>query len=186
MKPKVRNFFRNWHRDIAYFFVGLILSFSISGIALNHRRTWNSREFTYNAEPIKLKLPANAEEITEEFIKTSLLPEIDMGNPYEGFRIRNGTLRIIFEDARAEVNVETGEGEKEWVGRRIGLAEMADLHQTTNVKWIWYSDIFGVAMIFISISGMFIAGGKQSFRKRGWWLALIGLVFPLIFLFILA
>lgn len=184
MNQKVRNFSRNWHRDIAYFFVGLILSFSISGIALNHRRTFNSREFTYNAEPIALKLPANAEEITEEFVQT-LLPEIGMGNPYEGFRIRGGTLRIIYEDARAEVSIETGQGEKEWVGRRIGLAEMADLHQTTNPAWIWYSDIFGVAMIFIAITGMFISGGQKSFRKRGWYLALIGLVFPLIFLFIL-
>jgi len=185
MNAKAREFSRKWHRDIAYFFVGLILSFSISGIALNHRRTFSSREFTYNAEAIQLNMPDKPEDINEEFVQ-SLLPAIDMGNPYEGFRVRNGTLRVIFEDARAEVSIETGAGEKEWVGRKIGLAEMADLHQTTNPAWIWYSDIFGIAMIFISVSGMFISGGKTSFKKRGWWLALIGLVFPLIFLFILA
>ena len=31
-------FIRKWHRDLGYFFVGLTLSFSLSGIALNHRR----------------------------------------------------------------------------------------------------------------------------------------------------
>lgn len=185
MNPKVRNFSRNWHRDIAYFFVGLILSFSISGIALNHRRTFSSREFTYNAEPIRVNMPDDPNAITEEFVK-GLIPQIGMGNPYEGFRVRNGTLRVIYEKARAEIDIETGEGEKEWVGRKYVLAEMADLHQTTNPAWIWYSDIFGIAMIFISITGMFISGGKTSFKKRGWWLALIGLVFPLIFLFFIA
>lgn len=184
MNPKVRNFSRNWHRDIAYFFVGLILSFSISGIALNHRRTFNSREFTYSAEPISVSLPNNPEDITEEIIQ-SLLPEIGMGNPYEGFRVRGNTLLVIYEDARAEIDVTTGQGEKEWVGRRIGLAEMADLHQTTNPAWVWYSDIFGIAMIFIAITGMFISGGKTSFKRRGWILAVVGLVFPLIFLFII-
>ena len=185
MKPAVRNFSRNWHRDVAYFFVGLIISFSISGIALNHRRTFDSRTFTYGAEPISVTLPADPEDITEEYVQ-SLLPEIGMGNPYEGFRLRNGTLRIIYDKARAEIDLKTGEGEKEWTGRRIGLAEMADLHQTTNPNWIWYSDIFGIAMIFIAVTGMFISGGKNSFRKRGWYLALIGVVFPLIFLFLLA
>ena len=108
-----------------------------------------------------------------------------MGNKYEGFQVRNGTLRIIYEKARAEVSLETGKGEKEWVGRRVGLAEMADLHQTTNPAWIWYSDIFGIAMILIAVSGMFISGGKTSFKSRGWKLAVVGVVFPLVFLFFL-
>jgi hypothetical protein len=63
---------------------------------------------------------------------------------------------------------------------------MADLHQTTNSAWIWYSDIFGGAMIIIALTGMFIASGKYSFKKRGWWLALAGVAFPLVFLFWLA
>jgi hypothetical protein len=181
---KFRNLSRNWHRDIAYFFVGLIISFSISGIALNHRRTFNSREFVYSAEPVKVQMPANAEDITEEFVQ-SILPVLDIGNKYEGFQVRGNSLRVIYEDARAEIDLQTGEGEKEWTGRRIGLAEMADLHQTTNPAWIWYSDIFGIAMILISISGMFISGGKTSFKKRGWKLSVVGVIFPLVFLFFL-
>jgi len=183
---KFRTLSRNWHRDIAYFFVGLIISFAISGIALNHRRTFDSRRFTYSAEPIQLQLPANADDITEEYVQDVLVPAIEMGNKYEGFQVRSGSLRIIYEKARAEVSLETGKGEKEWVGRRIGLAEMADLHQTTNPAWIWYSDIFGIAMIIIAVSGMFISGGKHSFKQRGWKLAVVGIVFPLIFLFFIA
>ena len=181
---KFSNFCREYHRDIAYFFVGLLIAFSISGITLNHRRTFSSRTFAYGTEQIKLQLPSNQEEITEEYIQ-SVLPVLDIGNPYEGFRIQNGSLRILFDKARAEVSLDTGEGEKEWLGRKYVLAEMADLHQTTNPAWIWYSDIFGIAMLFIAISGMFISRGDTSFKKRGWKLAVAGIVFPLIFLFLL-
>lgn len=185
MNQKLRNFSRNWHRDIAYVFVGLIISFSISGIALNHRRDFNSRQYTYQTDPLKLVLTQNREEITEEYVKT-LIPTIGIGNEFRTFRIQDEKLRIFFEDALSEVDLESGKGQTQFFGRRIGLAEMADLHQTTNPYWIWYSDIFGVAMIFIALSGMFISGGNTSFKKRGWYLALAGIVFPLIFLFVLA
>ncbi len=182
---KFRNLSRNWHRDIAYFFVGLIIAFAISGIALNHRRTFSSREFSYGVEKIKLTLPQNPDEINETFIQ-SILPTLDIGNAYEGFRVQNGSLRILFDKARVEVNLQTGEGEKEWIGRKYVLAEMADLHQSTTPAWIWYSDIFGIAMIIIASSGMFISGGETSFKKRGWKFALVGILFPLTFLFFIA
>mgnify|MGYP000906704477 FL=1 len=57
------------------------------------------------------------------------------------------------------------------------------LHKTTNKAWIWYSDIFGAGIILIAITGMLIPIGKNGFKKRGWKLALAGLLFPLIFLF---
>ncbi|MDW7692301.1 PepSY-associated TM helix domain-containing protein [Flammeovirgaceae bacterium SG7u.111] len=185
MSKKFKTFCRNYHRDIAYVFVGLILAFSISGIALNHRRSFNSRQFTMTSESLTLKLPQGVEEYDDEVAK-SLIPQIGIGNEYRRVRVQEGRLKIYFEDAMADVSLETGEGQLDFFGRRYGLAEMADLHQTTNPAWIWYSDIFGVAMIFIAISGMFISSGKFSFKKRGWWMALAGAVFPLIFLFFLA
>jgi hypothetical protein len=56
------------------------------------------------------------------------------------------------------------------------------LHKTTNKFWIWYSDIFGAAMLLIAITGILIPTGKKGFNKRGWKLALAGLIFPLLFL----
>ena len=184
MKTPSKNFFRKWHRDIAYFYVGLILSFSISGIALNHRRTFDSRKYVYQSESFQFSLPKAAEAITDDYIQ-GVLPEIGVTNDFRSYRVRDGVLRIFYEDAIVDINVETGEGEKEFLRKRILLGEMADLHQTTNKWWVWYSDIFGIGMILIACSGMFIAGGKDSFKKRGWYLAIIGLVFPLIFLILL-
>jgi len=56
------------------------------------------------------------------------------------------------------------------------------LHKSTNSFWIWYSDIFGVAMLLIAVTGMLIPAGKYGFKKRGWKLAVAGMLFPLLFL----
>ena len=43
---------RSLHRDIAYFYVGLIIAFSFSGIILNHRQDWYPMDYTYEATSI--------------------------------------------------------------------------------------------------------------------------------------
>lgn len=48
---------RQIHRDVAYFYVGLILAFSFSGIILNHRQSWYPTEYAYESEEVTLKIP---------------------------------------------------------------------------------------------------------------------------------
>jgi len=175
---------RKWHRDIAYYFLGMILSFAISGIALNHRTTFNSRSYIYQSEPLQITLDKNATDIDDDYVRT-LLPMVGIENEYRSFRMRDNELRIYYKDAQANIDINSGRGEREFLKKRILLAEIADLHQTTNEWWIWYSDIFGVAMVCLALSGACIASGKNSFKKRGWWLTLIGFTFPLIFLIFL-
>jgi len=56
------------HRDIAYFFFGLIIAFALSGVFLNHRRSWNPRNFTYKNEAVSIELPQNKKEITKDYL----------------------------------------------------------------------------------------------------------------------
>lgn len=176
---------RSFHRDTAYFYVGLIISFSISGIALNHRATWNPREYIVSSTEIFVDVPTSAELIDEEYIKALALGW-KMGSDYESFRIRGEDARIYFDGAVVDFNVKTGKGVLETIRKRPLLSEMTLLHQTTNRSWIWYSDIFGFGMLSIAITGMFIAKGKESFRRRGWKFAIVGVIFPLLFLVLLA
>ena len=84
-----------------------------------------------------------------------------------------------------EVDAKSGKGSIEWYRKRAVLGQMTQLHKDTNAFWIWYSDIFGVAMLVIAISGMLmIKKGDYAFTSRGWKLALLGMIFPLIFLFL--
>ncbi len=57
------------------------------------------------------------------------------------------------------------------------------LHKNTSNWWIYYSDIFGLSLITIAITGaIIIQVGKNTFGKRGWKLTLAGLIVPLLIL----
>jgi hypothetical protein len=172
---------RQLHRDVAYFYVGLILAFSFSGIILNHRQSWYPTEYAYESEEIQLQMPAG--ELTEETVKTLVAPfELE----YQSHRLRGNSLRVDFAGNNIlEVNTENGEGVLEARRTVPFLGHTIKLHKSTDTAWIWYSDIFGAGMILIAITGMLIPMGKNGFNKRGWKLMVAGLVFPLLFLFVL-
>ncbi len=174
---------RNLHRDLAYFYVGLIIAFSLSGIALNHRTSFDPQEYTVKTMPISIDLPLDDQDRTESFFKEASKDFID--SEFRAMRIRGQEYRLYFEDAFASIDAQTGQGEIEFLRTIPLLGQMTILHKTTNVWWIWFSDIFGVAMLVIAITGMYISRGKYSFKRRGWKLALIGLTFPFIFLFLI-
>lgn len=176
--------YRSIHRDLGYFYVGLIISFSISGIALNHRRDWNPRRYTYKEIPMQVNLPKDVKKIDKK-VALAISKQYQMDKQFDGFRVREKELEIRYEKGRAKIDLKTGKGQLNMFKRKVILAEMSDLHQRTNLSWIWYSDIFGLAMLTIAITGMFITRGKNSFRRRGYILALVGVIFPLVFLFLL-
>lgn len=176
--------YRSLHRDVAYFYVGLIIAFSFSGILLNHRRDWNPEKYTYEIKEVSLKLPADVEAIDKPFIEDFAK---DWNVSYDSHRVRDGQLRVFFKNnAILDAALATGNGTLEFKRTTPIVGQSIQLHKDTNKSWIWYSDIFGIAMLTIAITGMFIVKGKNSFRKRGWKFALVGIIFPLIFLFLLS
>ncbi|MBS1488647.1 MAG: PepSY-associated TM helix domain-containing protein [Bacteroidetes bacterium] len=175
---------RNSHRDIAYFYVGLIISFSLSGIFLNHRQLWHPRSYVYDKKEIAIT-PLKKDSINESWIK-NFTAQQQINDNLRRFRAEENKLRISYENHDVQVDLSTGKGEIESYRTTPLLGQMTQLHQDTSNWWIYYSDIFGIGMIVIACTGMFIEKGKFSFRKRGWKLAVIGIVFPLIFLYLLS
>ncbi len=172
---------RNIHRDVAYFYVGLILAFAFSGIILNHRQSWYPQEYTYESMEVNLDIPDT--ELTDDVVQQMVA---SFGHEYESFRVRENNLRIDFRgNTMIEANMETGQGVLESRRTVPFLGHTITLHKTTDSAWIWYSDIFGAAMILIAITGMLISTGKNGFKNRGWKLMVAGLIFPLIFLFLI-
>jgi len=175
---------RNTHRDIAYFYVGLIISFSISGIFLNHRQSWNPRRYTYDKKEIGIPIPASKEVLNDEFI-ANFTKEQGIEDNLRRFNVEGNTLKISYVSHDVQVDITTGKGKIETYRTIPLLGQMTKLHQDTSKWWIYYSDIFGAGMFTIALTGMFIEKGKNSFQSRGWKLALLGIIFPLIFLFLL-
>jgi len=184
-KARIRNlFFRNWHRDIGYFIAGILLTYAISGLALNHRKHWNPEKYTYEIKAVHIALPDNFDETKEDFVK-NWLTENQLIDTYRKFRIKKNYLKIALDNGTVEVDVKTGDGEIELTRKRPIFNQMVTLHKSESDFWIWYSDLYAIAIIFMVISGLTLSKGKLSFKKRGWRLMVLGLLFPVIFLLFL-
>jgi hypothetical protein len=171
---------RNLHRDIGYFFVGLIIAFAISGIAQNHRKQWKPDRYTYEFKKVKTNFHFPKESVTKDSVKA--FSEANGLKDFKQFDFRKDSILVIaYEGADATIKLKNGEAEINLWKKKPVLAQMTFLHKFNgNNWWIWYSDIFALGMIFIAASGMFLMKGKNSFSKRGWSLALAGIVFPVI------
>jgi hypothetical protein len=172
---------RNLHRDFGYFYLGLIISFAFSGILMNHRENWHPEEYDVQTKEIKVQLPEK-EKITEEYAK-NFLNSYAIKDTFKRFRVKNGSFRITYKNTDIDIELETGKGEIITYKRTPIISQMMKLHKTTSNWWIYFSDIFGISLIFIAISGAMITKhGKHTFKRRGWKLALAGIIFPILFL----
>ena len=176
--------FRNLHRDLGYFYVGLIISFAISGILMNHRDSWHADKYTTEIKAIKINLPKE-NEITDEFAE-NLGKSLGLEDKMRRQNIKKGNLKISFENHDIEIDLKTGKGELVSFIKTPIISQMMKLHKNTSNWWIYYGDIFGISLIIIAFTGMIIIpSGKLSFKRRGWKLAIAGLIFPLLILFFL-
>jgi uncharacterized protein len=182
MKPTARNI----HRDFAYFYLGLIIAFSFSGIFLNHRRDWNPRKYTYSSREINVPPVLNADSSINDTYIATFTKSQNIKDNLRRFSVEKKLLSISYEKHDVKIDLVTGKGKIEAYHTTPVLGQMTQLHVDTSKWWIYYSDVFGVAMLTIAFTGMFIQKGENSFWQRGWKLALIGVIFPLIFLFLLS
>jgi hypothetical protein len=177
---------RSVHRDFAYFYLGLIIAFSFSGIFLNHRRDWHPRRYTYSATEITVPAVSQPDSLINDAYIASFTETQGIKDNLRRFAVEKNQLSISYEKHDVKIDLTTGKGKIEEYRTTPVLGQMTKLHVDTSKWWIYYSDIFGVAMLVIAFTGMFIQKGENSFKSRGWKLALIGIIFPLIFLFLLS
>jgi len=183
MGKRLRKFNRASHRDLGYFFVGMILIYALSGIAINHLDDWNP-SYVVDKWDVQTteKIEKNSFDIDDA---KKLLKEIDIDEKYRKFYFPNDNkLKIFFKSGSVVIDINTGIGRAETLNRRAIFHTVNWLHYNPNVYWKWYSDIFAVALILLSISGMFILKGKNGLKWRGTILITIGIIIPLAFLMI--
>ncbi len=167
------------HRDIGYFFAGMIVLYAISGIAVNHIDDWNP-SFIIQRKQIDLDLPSDPSAITREHVVKNLRPLGEEGN-YKSFDFPSSLrVKIYLEDGSVTGILGTGVGEYETIRRRPIFFEANSLHIHPKGWWLLYSDIFAGALIFITITGVCILPGRNGLAGRGKWLVAAGVVLPLL------
>jgi uncharacterized protein len=171
------------HRDIGYLITGLTLVYALSGIALNHKHDWNpnyivdSYQFTTDK---RIDRASFNEETAKSIVKS--LP----GNPeYRASHFPSGnTLTIFIDGGLIHIDAATGRGNVEKISKRPLFYQINFLHYNPGRWWKYFSDIFCLSLITVTISGLFIIKGKNGITGRGAILTIIGILLPLIFLLI--
>jgi hypothetical protein len=172
---------RNLHRDLGYFYIGLIVSFAFSGLMMNHRDMWHPEKYTTETKTIEVILPEESQ-ITEKFAE-DLGKKLGIDDKFRRHNIKKGTFKMSFENHDVEIDLKTGKGEIVSFIKTPIISQTMKLHKSTSDFWIYYSDIFALSLITIALTGtIMIKAGKFSWKNRGWKLAVAGVVFPLLFL----
>jgi hypothetical protein len=184
MKTNWRKINNILHRDVGYFFFGMSIIYALSGIALNHIADWDPNYDIQN-KTIFVDPASLAPSMTSGEIKI-LLNQIDVDKKIKKHYYPNSrTLKVFLQGGSLTINIGSGKGTLETVDRRPIFYEVNYLHYNhSKFLWTWFSDLFAGGMILLAITGLFVLRGKNSFRKRGVWFVLIGVLIPLGFLLI--
>ncbi|MFO8130094.1 MAG: PepSY-associated TM helix domain-containing protein [Bacteroidales bacterium] len=180
MNVKWRKWNRYLHRDMGYFFFGMTFIYALSGIAINHVDDWNPNyEITRREVSIQL-----TEDATGNDVK-AMLEEFGEAKHYKKhFFPQKGQIKVFLDRGSLEADLASGYGVIEKIRRRPVLHQVNYLHYNPVKWWTWFSDLYAVALIFLAFSGLFILRGKQGITGRGAWLTILGILIPLIFLWI--
>lgn len=175
---------RNLHRDLGYFYIGLIISFAFSGLLMNHRESWHPEKYTVETKVVSVSLPPEGQ-INEQFAET-LGKSLGIDDKFRRHNIKKGVLKISYENHDVEIMLKNGIGEVVTFKKTPLISQTMKLHKNTSNWWIYYSDVFALSLITIAITGaIMIPAGKFTFARRGWKLAVAGILFPLLVLFLL-
>ncbi|MGB8490546.1 MAG: PepSY-associated TM helix domain-containing protein [Bacteroidales bacterium] len=171
------------HRDLGYLIAGVTIIYAVSGIALNHKYDWNPNYIIVN-QPFTTDIKISRENLNEDIV-LGLLKKIPGTPEYKAYYFPSGNILTVFvEGGSVRINTETGEGYVEKVSRRPVFYQINFLHYNPGKWWKYFSDIFCIALVLVTITGLFIIKGKNGITRRGAILTATGVILPLLFLII--
>ena len=171
------------HRDIGYLITGLTIIYALSGIALNHKYDWNPN-YIVDTYEFTTDLNLSRDSFNDETAR-AILKTIPGELVYKTLHFPSGNRLTIFIDGGfVQINTTNGNGIVERISKRPLFYQINFLHYNPGKWWKWFSDIFCVSLILVTITGLFIIKGKNGITRRGAILTIIGIVLPLLFLFI--
>lgn len=185
---KMRKWFRIVHRDLSFVFSGIIMIYAISGIALNHKRDFNSDYRITRSEIILKGDFPNSKHLSKEEV-LPLLEQVgeDRMSYMKHYYFEDQQMKVFLKGGSSlEVDMNTGKALYESVKKRPVLSALNRLHYNPIRWWTWFSDIFAISLIVITITGLFMNKGKKGFMGRGGIEFVIGILIPILFLIYLS
>ncbi len=178
---KWRKWNRIIHRDVSYFFFGMVIIYALSGIALNHMRDWNP-SYIISTEEKTANFDSTKTELTESEVLNILAMFDEQDNYKKHYYPGKNQCKVFLNGGSLVIDLKTGKLFLEKVTRRPIFFQANYLHYNPNEWWTVYSDIFCVSLILVAITGLFIIKGKNGLKWRGTILIVLGMIIPILFL----
>jgi hypothetical protein len=183
--------------------IGMLL-FSVTGITLNHATQIEAKPRVTTRDE---KLPADLRallavkpgEKAESFDKSADKNAAPLPPPLQRWLSQSLSIDVSGRDAEwspdevyvalprpggdAWVRIARSSGEVEYeLTDRGWISYLNDLHKgrNTGVAWAWFIDIFAVAALLFSITGLFILKMHAANRPTTWPIVALGLVVPVV------
>ncbi len=178
-----RRLCRSIHRDLSFFFSGVIIIYAVSGICLNHKREFNPH-YSITRYDIQLQgvFPQDGQ-VGRELLE-SYLSQISDDEVYTRHsRFDGNRIKVFYRGgSSAEIDLSDGSVMYERVRKRAVLGAMNRLHYNPSRWWTWFSDVFAVSLVVITVSGLAMLKGPKSLWGRGGIEFAVGLAIPILFL----
>jgi hypothetical protein len=181
MSPETRVAARRWnralHRDAGYFLTALVISYCVSGLALNHKDDWNP-DFVVRKREIALDRVYREGEV--EALAATLTERVGEERPRVIDVPTEGQVKIYYDNASLHLHLAERRGIYERIARRPLFYEVNVLHRNSLKAWRWLADAFALLLILLNLTGLFILRGRDGLSARGKWLLAAGAVPPLV------
>jgi len=165
----IHQIMRGLHRDVGFFIIGLIFIFTLSGIVFIYR----DLDFLKQETSIEKTIPPN--------IKSSNLGE---ALKIKNFKITKTEGEIIF-FKEGSYNITTGKASYSSKELPFLIKKFGDIHKSNSKSPIhWFTTIFGVLLLFLAISSMWMYKRGTKLFRRGIIIASAGILFTLLLFFL--
>ena len=177
---------RNIHRELSFFFGGVILIYAVSGFMLNHKNDFNSdydiRRHSFRVENV----PPERALWSRDYILSLLEPLDEQQNYTKHYFPDEQTLKVFLKGGSSlVVDTRTGEALYESVRKRPLWSGLNRLHYNPGKWWTVFSDIFVFSLVVITLTGLVMIKGKKGFWGRGGIEFLAGILIPVLFLLLM-
>lgn len=181
---KWRKWNRWLHRELGYIFFGMTIIYGISGIALNHgvAKHWTPSHVS-KSEVFENIQSAVRAEVDKSYVLKILETTGERESFKQYYMPSDSSLMIYLRGGHINVDLSSGIAYVTKVRNRRVFREINYLHYNKPKKlWMWFSDLYGLSLVLLAVSGLFMVRGKKGITGQGAVLVIIGLLIPIIFL----
>lgn len=181
---QLRKWSRIIHRDLSFFFSGIIIIYAISGFVLNHKKDFNS-DYSIKIHEfiIEGNYPLVQDEFTKDKVLTILEPYNERNNYTKHYFPKDKSMKVFLKGGSSlVVDLTSGIALYEQVKKRPVISQFNWLHYNPHKWWTIFSDIFAISLIVITLTGLFMTRGKTGIMGRGGIELILGIIIPLLFI----